>query len=267
MFPPGRRAALLMDSARHHDTHALASTMAQLWWVKDRAERPLPTKLKDLNELVSRLVPARANVAVAPTVAPTAASAPAPVRRRRVTPMAGRFDLENMPHSAAPPPTSATPVATHRADNRPVAVEQPAATPVAPPTSAVRRQATIPLAPPTNDGFHPASWVVPASLRRINRHRSDGLDFDVPTSNAELAWWGRELRNCLASYGGATYREESWLVGVRHDDRLIACVEVVPSTRRVRQLLGRRNQPLPQAVHDNILRALIECGVTPAVNR
>jgi hypothetical protein len=262
LFPPGRRAALLIDTARHHDAHALAATMTQLWWVKDHAERPLPAKLKHLTELVARLVPALTPAAVPATLAP------APACPHQVTPTADQLELDIIPHPADTPPTSATHAATARTSNRPAPVDNPALAPAAAPLSpAVRRQATIPLAPPTEDGSHPASWPVPQALSRINRHRGDGLLFDVPTSNNELAWWGRELYNCLATYGGAVYRQESWLIGVRRDDRLIACAEVVPSTRRVRQLLGPRNQPLPHAVHHATLRALTECGVTPASHR
>ena len=79
-------------------------------------------------------------------------------------------------------------------------------------------------------------------------------------------WWGQDLNSCLATYSGAVDGQDSWLIGVRRDELLIACVEVLPSSRRVRQLLRLRNHPHSLIVHNAIVRALADCGATQATN-
>lgn len=95
----------------------------------------------------------------------------------------------------------------------------------------------------------------------VHQQRHDDLHFTVPTSQPELASWGRRLHNCLDTYARAMVEERSWLIGVEHDDQLVGCIEVAPTTRSVRQALGPRNRPLPPWVHERALQFLLAMGV------
>ena len=74
-YPSRRRAALMVDVGRHHNTIRLASAMTRLRWVVDWAPRPLPARLTDLVALCNRLVPVVAeSVAITSLPRPSNAS-------------------------------------------------------------------------------------------------------------------------------------------------------------------------------------------------
>jgi hypothetical protein len=98
-------------------------------------------------------------------------------------------------------------------------------------------------------------------LQTISGYQRDGLTFCVPTSMSELDWWSRQLHNCLDSFAAAAAHQRSWLIGIRRDDELIGCVEICPSTRRLRQAQGPRNRALPMAVYDTTIAALGQFGL------
>lgn len=123
-----------------------------------------------------------------------------------------------------------------------------------------RQVLTAPVAP----GHGPTWWSIPSSLVEIAGLRTGDLTFLVPTSTATLRQWGSQLRNCLGDYGPAVAHERSWLIGLEQGDRLIGCIEVAPSTRRVRQAHGPRNGPLPRAVHRRALTVLAQQGIVRA---
>jgi hypothetical protein len=102
----------------------------------------------------------------------------------------------------------------------------------------------------------PQRWSVPRALQVVDRQLFRGLRFLVPTSTTELSLWGARLHNCLDTYARAAAADTSWLVGIERDDLLIGCVEIVPTTRRVRQALGPRNRPLAAAVQQSTLEFL-----------
>lgn len=228
LYPPARVPTLLMDVALHHDAKALATAMTQLWWVRDRLDHTLPVRLDDVRELCGRLVP---------VLAPAATSPPADTTPRPAAAV------------ARPPRTATTPAPTVAATRAAV-------------TAAPRRHAMPMTAPHTAArGAAPQRWPVPSALMGVHQQRHDDLHFTVPTSQPELASWGRRLHNCLDTYARAMVEERSWLIGVEHDDQLVGCIEVAPTTRSVRQALGPRNRPLPPWVHERALQFLLAMGV------
>lgn len=109
-----------------------------------------------------------------------------------------------------------------------------------------------------SDAPAPQRWGVPRPLQTIDRAMFRGLRFLVATSTTELSLWGARLHNCLDTYARAAAADTSWLVGIERDDLLIGCVEIVPTTRQIRQALGPRNRPLPRAVHQSTLEFLLQ---------
>ena len=107
----------------------------------------------------------------------------------------------------------------------------------------------------------PTRWPVPSALLPVHQRRNSNLHFTVPTSTVELTAWGLRLHNCLASYASAMAEQRSWLIGIERDDALVGCVEVVPSSRVVRQALGARNRPLAPSVHAATVRFLHDQGI------
>ena len=225
LYPVGRRAALLLDVACHHDAVELARVMTHLWWVRDRVGHPLPVKLDDLKDVCRRLVTvlAPATVHTRPTE-PIAVPLPSPVEP--VQPA--------QPVQPSPPP-------------------RPHSQPLAPPARHASAGASAHTAP--------TRWPVPAGLLPVHQRHHESLHFTVPTSTVELTAWGLRLHNCLASYASAMAEQRSWLIGIERDDALVGCVEVVPSSGAVRQALGARNRPLTPGVHATAVQFLREQGV------
>lgn len=209
LFTPQRRARLMVNVARRHDAVELAATMQQLWWVRTRAEHPLPAQLDDLHEMCGRLVPV----------------------------LAPRAEPDIIAH-AEPPPE-----ALDRRARRRVAEPRPA-------------PATAPAPTLTR-------WPIQRELQRLHGYQRDGLHFVVPTSVAELKSWGNRLSTCVGDYGPAITARASWVIGVEQDEVLIGCVDMVPSSRRVRQALGRRNERLPDSILDSVVVSLAQCGLAP----
>lgn len=238
LYPAGRRAALLDDTVRHHDVRDLAEVGMHLWWVRDKVERPLPLRLRDLRDRCRQHVP---------VLAETAAGAPRRSARPAILPTES---TERSPRTAAASPTPAA---------------QPAPRPPHTTDAPLLRPRPMALGAPrvSVPGRTPNSWPVPAALLPVHQLRHEGLGFSVPTSRNELATWGAILRNCLGDFGRAAATQTSWLIGIERDDRLIGCVEVDPATRRVRQALGPRNQPLPESVHRITLALLQRKGIIP----
>lgn len=238
-YPASRRAGLLVDAATNHGPIVLATVMARFAWVADRAPAPLPTRVAPLLALCDRLVP---------VLAP-----PRPIERVPEPSSAPVVDapVADTPVAATRPAVVPEPVMPVRAPRRVALVER--AAPV--------RAGTTPMRAPPTSGARLERWAVPAALRPVDRLRHRDLSFSVPTSAAELAWWSRQLHNCLDTFALAAARERSWLVGIHRDDLLIGCVEVCPRTRRIRQALGPRNRPLPASVHDATVAVLTQAGL------
>lgn len=225
LYPAARRAALLLDAARHADGVVLATLAQQLWWIRDRVEHPLPITVDALRNLCRRLVPviapgARA-VAGASTGASTRASTGASTR-------AGASLLPSDLHRRVSQ--------EHEAPNVPAR------------TANLLRTVR--------------SWPVQPELLEVNGLRRLGLQFVVPTTTHELEQWGLQLSNCLDGYGPAVVAGRAWLIGIERDQQLIGCVEVQPSDRQIRQALGPRNRPLASGVLDQVISTLDELGIT-----
>ncbi len=246
LWPAQRRAALLVDTVTNGDPLALATAMRQLWWVRDKAARPLPVRFAELQAVCSRLVtvlPPVAEQSSSPA-APTAALEPAqqrttaPVRQRQPAPA---------PAPRRAPLTPAAPARAAVATIERAAHEMPRAAP------------SVPVA---ERAIGVVRWPIPRPLLAINGFSNGGLRFVVPTTSEELRRWGRVLHSCVGDFGPAAASGHSWLIGIEHDDHLIGCVEVHPVDRRIRQALGPRNRPLPQGVAAVVFNALRLCGVT-----
>ena len=230
-FPEERRGALLLDAANHHDARALSQVLTQWWWIREKVTTPLPQRLEGLRELCVQYVPV-----LAPTRSEVLAADPSPAAATRPQPRRAA------PAAAVEPPPAPPPLLAPR---RYVAPPPPAQHQT--PMMAPRLSASTPA---------PQRWSVPRALQVVDRQLFRGLRFLVPTSTTELSLWGARLHNCLDTYARAAAANTSWLVGIERDDLLIGCVEIVPTTRRVRQALGPRNRPLASAVQQSTLEFL-----------
>ena len=85
----------------------------------------------------------------------------------------------------------------------------------------------------------------------------------VPRSTDELVSWGHMLRNCVGSFGPAVAAGRSLLIGVESGGALTYCLELAPDGT-VRQFLGERNRPVPQAAASAVCRHLEAAGLLRA---
>lgn len=240
LYPAARRAALLDDTARHHDVRELAEVGLHLWWARDRVERPLPVRLHELRERCRRHVHVLADRPTQSTQSTAAEGRPTPAVR--TTP--ARTVADTVANRPTAPVLGDGPLLRQRT------------TPTAPiaPAAFGAPRVSVP-------GRTPNRWPVPHDLLPVHQLRHEGLGYTVPTSRNELATWGAILRNCLGDFGRAAATQTSWLIGIEQDDRLIGCVEVDPAHRRVRQALGPRNHPLPEFVHRTTITLLQRHGI------
>jgi hypothetical protein len=238
VLPPPRRVTVLRDAARADDPSCLIDVMHHLWWARDRVEHPLPGRITELRRVCAQQVP----VLAAPLPRVTGADAPAAPRRPARTRRA----------PAGPTPTPLPEPAAAEAPVVPPPPRRPAPAPA---------PATLAFSAPSPNGDHPGHWTTPSPLRPIDGLTVGELRLIVPRSTTELRRWGDVLHNCLADYAGASSRGESWLVAIERDDRVIGCVEIVPTTRRIRQALGPRNRTLPAAVSTTVIRILERHGI------
>lgn len=248
LYPPARRAALLLDIGRRGNHADAATAMLRLGWIIDRAPRPLPTRLTELTAMCDRLVP-------------IVNATERPVTRRRAAPLAASSIAATTPSN--PPPDFAGPPAQTT-----LSLEAEPHTAPPPPQRAARGHsrrigATARVAPSAPE-THPATWPIPQALVGIAHHSQSGLDFDVPTSTAALRQWGAQLRNCLDTFAAAVAHQRSWLIGIRRGDVLIGCIEICPHSRRIRQALGPRNNRLADDVYDTAYLALSTHGLLRA---
>lgn len=250
LYPAGRRAALLDDTTRHHDMRELAEVGKYLWWARDKVERPLPLRLRELRERCRHHVPVI-------TDRPAGAASGRRTGRPANHDTADTDTFVGQAPSEAPAPRRRTPAtAAGTAGAAPVAAPRLDAHPVLHPRPAAFAAPRVRL-----PGRTPDRWPVPAALLPVHQVRYEGLSFSVPTSRNELATWGAILRNCLGDFARAAASQASWLIGIERDDRLIGCVEVNPAALQVRQALGPRNQPLPDAVHRATIALLRRHGI------
>lgn len=239
LLAPQRRAGLVRDAARSDDPACLTEVMHHLWWARDRVEHPLPGRIADLRRACAH------QLAVLPSpVARPVETEPTVARRR--------------PPRTPRPITDPTQVVARAAEEQAVVAPPPRRTPARP-----VEPARV-FAAPSPNGQHPSHWTTPQPLRPVDGLTTGGLRLVVPRSANELRRWGDVLHNCLADYAGASSRGESWLVAIERDDTVIGCVEVTPTTRRIRQALGPRNRPLPAEVATVVVRTLEHHGIVVA---
>lgn len=83
------------------------------------------------------------------------------------------------------------------------------------------------------------------------------LQLVLARTKPELAEWGRQLHNCIASFGPAVASGVSTILGVRLAGRLAYCLELTDQGE-IRQFLGDRNHAVPVQDTRIVLRALLE---------
>ncbi len=74
----------------------------------------------------------------------------------------------------------------------------------------------------------------------------DGWSFRLPKTGRELAEWGRDLRNCLASYISRVDKGECIVLGIFRNDKIKYALEIVEG--EVVQLSGKGNTSPPEKI-------------------
>jgi hypothetical protein len=126
------------------------------------------------------------------------------------------------------------------------------------------RARTAPPAPPATTSS--ALRYPPGTAGLHGVEVGGGIRLVLPRTSDELAAWGRLLRNCIGSFGGAVAAGRSLLVGVEERGALAYCVELTPEGS-VRQFLGERNRTVPRPVAAAVCGRLAEAGVLRADHR
>lgn len=75
----------------------------------------------------------------------------------------------------------------------------------------------------------------------------------------ELTVWGREMGNCIGSYGRTAVVGSATLAKVIHNDKMIANIEI--RNEKCNQLYAKGNQRLPQEQEDEIMEAMFKAKV------
>lgn len=225
--PADRKVALLIDAV--DDPVALAHLFTLLSSRAGLIPDPPPIRVRDLHDLCRQIVP---------VLAPRPASLPEPV--------APAPPADTAQAGTAPPPNELL-----------LAAPQPDAPRAAPRRREVNGPRAAPTAPPPTTDH----WPVPEALTVVHGLNHHDLTFVVPTTAVQLRQWGVQLRNCLGDYHAAVAGGRTWLVGIEQGGHPIGCIEIVPSTRRLRQAYGRANRPLPPRVRTTAFGLLTRFGV------
>lgn len=136
-----------------------------------------------------------------------------------------------------------------------------------PPARPIRPE-PAPVQPPQQRRPRPPSVVEEppdplARWRHLHRARRGELELFVPRQPEDLTRWGTALGNCLGGYVPAVNAGRTVIVGIRHDQRLIGAAEIDPVNATIRQLEGRANRPLSDALLPDVIRLLADHGVHP----
>jgi hypothetical protein len=255
--PPGLYplAVALAGAERIAPDHLAAVLEAPGPW---RAPPAWPTvdDLTMARRVLRRLSPERAAsllrdgiAAPSPTLFPTLALVVL-AGRRLDDPLPGRLDalraacLAVVPVDPGPPPP--------RVPAPPARV--PRGGPSAP--AIALRAPSAPVRPFGADRF-----TYPSAVRRLHGQHLGDVRLVLPVTTGDLARWGATLHNCLDTFADAVAAQRALLVGVEVRDRLVGCVEVEPRHGRIRQFLGDRNRPLPEAITRPVVRTLVQHGV------
>jgi len=113
-------------------------------------------------------------------------------------------------------------------------------------------------------------------LAKLDGLQIDGFKFILPHETKTLVSWGREMKNCIASYGNRAVSGDSLLVGVEVGGKLTYNIEIgmirvyVGSIDKakesdtkvdIRQFLGQSNSKPAQDIRDRIYAILQEALV------
>ncbi len=181
------------------------------------------------------------------------------------TPERGRWG----PLPARNQPPALTPGAPQRRAGRPVATPgqvHPTAGPDPQQTrnlQARRRALTAPVAPSTGrraPDVDPDGQLRQRVAALGDRDLGDGFRLKHPRTPADLAAWGDLLSNCLATYGPSVREGRSFILGVEHDGRMVASLEITGSMV-IRQFLAARNRPVATSLRHRVCAALVAGGV------
>lgn len=98
--------------------------------------------------------------------------------------------------------------------------------------------------------------TVPTNWERVNGLCSvDGIwRIELPTSTAQLKFWGKQLHNCVGGYGVSINAGKCIVFVVYVNGLLTYCVEV--SSRSIRQFNADRNSSTYNGVRDSVTAAL-----------
>jgi hypothetical protein len=84
----------------------------------------------------------------------------------------------------------------------------------------------------------------------------DGMVIRIPKTNHELLEWGRQMHNCIGSYGRRVGEDNRILLGITRDGKLIYNIEI--TGKRIRQFYAKHNSPPNQEDYDLIKKYLTE---------
>ncbi len=162
--------------------------------------------------------------------------------------------------------------AAARLEQGPAALRQPPpAAPNPPPIQLARRPVPPEPSPPRalRQAHYPPSTPAvsvpmrfdhPTAWRRLHRRRTGEVQLVLPDGPDQLTTWSHLLHNCLQTYAAAITARRSLVLGIRIEGCLAGAVEVDPGRRRIVQLLGPRNRPLPLSVEVLVIDLLAEAG-------
>ena len=94
----------------------------------------------------------------------------------------------------------------------------------------------------------------------------DGFTVVAPENSGMLRDWSNYMNNCISGYARQASDGQTLLYGVNDGDRLIANIELDPSTGTVKQLLGKYNQSVPADMSAKIKSAIKENWPDAAVD-
>lgn len=88
-------------------------------------------------------------------------------------------------------------------------------------------------------------------------------EIEIPTCNAQLKLWGKQLSHCVGGYGEAVNSGRSIILAIREYGLVTHTVEMVKDGRtyRCQQFYGYRNSSAPDSLRSSVLNALSQANL------
>lgn len=86
--------------------------------------------------------------------------------------------------------------------------------------------------------------------------RLDGMTLYIPKTNHELLSWGRQMHNCIGSYGMRVGKEGRIILGILKEGKLTYNIEIYGG--RINQFYASKNRPPPEKDYDMVKNYLTE---------